>query len=418
MATFMESSGGFTGEVPPLMDKSRARMDQLTEQASKPDKVGGIETYRYPLNIDNFNTDNDAPVVYECVHFTAIKQGGISFEDTAREKSAQAAITNQIDNTSGKGASNKWFADKNIKEMSGSYVHPATKKLLEAKAKLNQQDTENSERSTAEKGWEEMKSGLNTMGTMFQTQKKQVQSDPESLAHCFLYMPASVQEGLGASWGVESLGAVGHAVHQGIRGGNVDDIMKNFTGGAISDLAKSVALAAGATAGAFLAKNAVIGALGAAAMFGGVGAGLQMAGRFTQNPFEEQLFNGIGFREFQFDFAFVPRNETEGMQIAEIIKMFRLNSRPNFVNGFMGQGLYTFPNEFAIEFMKNDGGGSFVRNKSLPKLYNCVCTNVQTNYTPEGFWTALRDGTPVSYGLTLAFTETKKITQEDVLKDY
>ena len=138
-------------EVPPLMDKSRARMDQLTEQASKPDKVGGIETYRYPLNIDNFNTDNDAPVVYECVHFTAIKQGGISFEDTAREKSAQAAITNQIDNTSRKGASNKWVADKNIKEMSGSYVHPATKKLLEAKAKLNQQDTENSERSKAEK---------------------------------------------------------------------------------------------------------------------------------------------------------------------------------------------------------------------------------------------------------------------------
>ena len=417
MATFMESSGGFTSEVPELMDKSRARMDQLTEQASKPGKVGGIETYRYPLNIDNFNTDNDAPVVYECVHFTAIKQGGISFGDTAREKSAQAAIINQIDNTKGGGYQGPMSASGDILDMGVWADTPTQKQNEQIRGKINQQDTENSERSTA---WEKMKMGthLKTMGTVFNAQKKQVQSDPESLAHCFLYMPASVQDGLGASWGVESLGAVGHAVHQGIRGGNVDDIMKNFTGGAISDLAKSVALAAGATAGAFLAKNAVIGAIGAAAMFGGVGAGLQMAGRFTQNPFEEQLFNGIGFREFQFDFAFVPRNETEGMQIAEIIKMFRLNSRPNFVNGFMGQGLYTFPNEFAIEFMKNDGGGSFVRNKSLPKIYNCVCTNVQTNYTPEGFWTSLRDGTPVSYGLTLAFTETKKITQEDVLKDY
>jgi hypothetical protein len=68
--------------------------------------------------------------------------------------------------------------------------------------------------------------------------------------------------------------------------------------------------------------------------------------------------------------------------------------------------------------MKNDGGGVFVRNKRLPQIYNCVCTNVQTNYTPEGFWTALRDGTPVSYGLTLAMTETKKITQKDVKDGY
>ena len=96
MATFMESSGGFTGEVPPLMDKSRARMDQLTEQASKPDKVGGIETYRYPLNIDNFNTDNDAPVVYECVHFTAIKQGGISLQKQKTNEDSKKAREDQL----------------------------------------------------------------------------------------------------------------------------------------------------------------------------------------------------------------------------------------------------------------------------------------------------------------------------------
>jgi hypothetical protein len=30
----------------------------------------------------------------------------------------------------------------------------------------------------------------------------------------------------------------------------------------------------------------------------------------------------------------------------------------------------------------------------------------------------LRDGTPVSYGLSLSFVETKKITQDDVLKGH
>ena len=50
-------------------------------------------------------------------------------------------------------------------------------------------------------------------------------------------------------------------------------------------------------------------------------------------------------------------------------------------------------------------------NKFLPKIHNCVCTNVSTNYTPEGFWVAMRDGRPVSYNLSLSFTETQKITQ-------
>ena len=70
-----------------------------------------------------------------------------------------------------------------------------------------------------------------------------------------------------------------------------------------------------------------------------------------------------------------------------------------------------------IEFLKNNSG-SFIKNESIPSIYNCVCTNVTTNYTPEGFWVALRDGRPVSYTLSLAFTETKKITQEDIEEGY
>ena len=70
----------------------------------------------------------------------------------------------------------------------------------------------------------------------------------------------------------------------------------------------------------------------------------------------------------------------------------------------------------------NDNGlrhrNEFVDHKFLPKLYNCVCTNVSTNYTPEGFWVALRDGRPVSYNLSLAFTETVKITQREIKQGY
>jgi hypothetical protein len=106
--------------------------------------------------------------------------------------------------------------------------------------------------------------------------------------------------------------------------------------------------------------------------------------------------------------------------------MFRKHSRPNFVRGVMGEGLYTFPNEFSIDFLMNTESvdqighsGEFIPNFHIPKIHNCVCTNVATNFTPEGFWVALRDGRPASYSLGLSFTETKKITQDDIeLEDY
>ena len=65
----------------------------------------------------------------------------------------------------------------------------------------------------------------------------------------------------------------------------------------------------------------------------------------------------------------------------------------------------------------NDNG-AFEEHFYIPSIYNCVCTNVTTNYSPEGFWVALTDGRPVSYNLNLAFTETKKITQQDVDAGY
>ena len=61
---------------------------------------------------------------------------------------------------------------------------------------------------------------------------------------------------------------------------------------------------------------------------------------------------------------------------------------------------------------------AFIEHPWIPSIHNCVCTNVSTNYSPEGFWVALRDGRPVSYTLSLAFTETQKITQQDVEAGY
>ena len=226
-------------------------------------------------------------------------------------------------------------------------------------------------------------------------------------------MPSSVQFNEGASWGAEALGGLGNLIKQGIRGeGSTADMLKDFAGG----IASKIGMAAGVGAAAKVAGS--LGALGAVGIADGIGGGLRAAGRFVENPYEEQLFNGIGFREFSFEFAFAPASEAEGEEIDKIINMFRFNSRPNFVGGVLGEGQYTFPNEFSIEFLMNGPGGVFHPNRYIPSIYNCVCTSVATNYTPEGFWTALRDGRPVSYNLSLSFTETKKITQDDIAEGY
>jgi hypothetical protein len=96
--------------------------------------------------------------------------------------------------------------------------------------------------------------------------------------------------------------------------------------------------------------------------------------------------------------------------------------------------LYSYPNEFAIKFLHLEsfegfqfGDGSdagsdasntrFVENTNLPKLHNCVLTNITTNYAPDG-WKAHKGGEPNLINVQLAFTETKKNTRTNIEEGY
>jgi hypothetical protein len=219
-------------------------------------------------------------------------------------------------------------------------------------------------------------------------------------------MPPAVSFAEGATWGAEELGAIGNLVKSALtgKGGGIDAMLKNFGGAAAGDLAKTAATAAGGATGGLLGAGAGF-VLGTE-----LGTGIKAAGRFTTNPYEEQMFNGIPFRSFTFDFTFTPNSDAEGQEVYDIIRMFRFHSRPGYVGGIAGEGLFSFPNEFRVEFLSMKNGG-WVQNNFLPMVHNCVCTNVSTNYTPEGFWVAMRDGRPMSTTLSLAFNETKKIVQ-------
>ena len=142
------------------------------------------------------------------------------------------------------------------------------------------------------------------------------------------------------------------------------------------------------------------------------------------NPYKEQVFEGIGMRQFDFSWKLVPRSKSEQVKIQDIIKTIRENALPSFSAGDAGQRVdlasdrwLTVPKTFTLTF-KYDG----INIDSLPKIKPCICKNVQVSYTPDNVWATHmlneNDPAPVAYNLTLSFGETEIITGDDVNKGY
>lgn len=159
------------------------------------------------------------------------------------------------------------------------------------------------------------------------------------------------------------------------------------------------------------------------------------------NPFKRILFNGVGFRTFEFTVEMRPV-DLEGCIVASsIIKNIKAYSLPELVaqNTFL-----SYPSVFRIHFyspsgvgidqvssinptavppitqdIPRDAGGidSLEENKYLPRLRPLVCTRVNCNYTPDGVFAAFKNGAPVGISLGLAFSEIEILTKSRVLSD-
>ena len=156
------------------------------------------------------------------------------------------------------------------------------------------------------------------------------------------------------------------------------------------------------------------------------------------NPYLEQIFGGVGMREFTFNWKLVPRNAKEQQSIHHIIKTLRKSTLPNLSANYgkLSDGSILF--DESGELSNNQGGNDRwltvpdVFNlgwksqgdeiQSLPKIKPCVCKNVQVSYTPDNVWaTHLVDDDnpyPVGYNLSVTFGETEIITGLDVERGY
>lgn len=135
----------------------------------------------------------------------------------------------------------------------------------------------------------------------------------------------------------------------------------------------------------------------------------------VQNPMLEMIYKSPNFRQFQFDFTFYPRDETEALEVQKIIERLRFHQAPELASA---QGFLIPPSEFDIKFYYGSS-----QNPNIPAIATCVLTNIDVNYAPNGFSayevpgesnpSLGRTGMPVAIQVLLQFQETTYLTKAD-----
>lgn len=176
------------------------------------------------------------------------------------------------------------------------------------------------------------------------------------------------------------------AVMAPLLGGAAVKAIGNFSGGELAGVAKEGAAALG------LAYGPNSGTVSAA-------TGLAF------NPRKEQVFKGVDFRTFQFEYQFFPRNSTESASVMNIIRTFKFHMHPEFKDS--NKFLYIYPSEFDISYFTNG-----TENKSIHKHTSCVLTEMTVNYTPNSQFTTFADGTPTQINMQLTFRELAQLDKD------
>ena len=144
-----------------------------------------------------------------------------------------------------------------------------------------------------------------------------------------------------------------------------------------------------------------------------VGAVLEASSKKVANPYKEQLFKSMGFRQFSFSYTFSPRNQAEQVQIETIIKKFRLHMHPAKAPGDL---FLVYPAEFNLVFETRDEQGKMVENTHLPKISSCALKNCKIVYGADGQFNTFKNsgGAATEITMELQFVELEALTKDRI----
>lgn len=145
---------------------------------------------------------------------------------------------------------------------------------------------------------------------------------------------------------------------------------------------------------------------------GDLGASLDLASAKVANPYKEQLFSNMGFRQFAFNYKFTPRNDAEYQQVRRIIDLFKYHMHPEVSPSKL---FLEYPSEFNIEYYYK---GEL--NDHLSKISSCALTDVKITYGNQDAFTTVQGqkGVPAEINMQLAFTELETLTNERIADGY
>jgi hypothetical protein len=129
------------------------------------------------------------------------------------------------------------------------------------------------------------------------------------------------------------------------------------------------------------------------------------------NPKKEQLFRGVDFRTWSFDYQFFPKSKEELINVQNIIYLFKLHMHPEYkdANNF----LYLYPSEFDIVHYNGVD-----ENFNLPRHTSCVLTELVVNYAPQSQFTSFAEGAPTQINITMSFKELVQMSKERIMEGF
>ena len=124
------------------------------------------------------------------------------------------------------------------------------------------------------------------------------------------------------------------------------------------------------------------------------------------NPYKEQLFRSVGFREFEFNYRFAPDSLEEYNGVKGIIELFSFHMHPEQdKSGFF----FVYPSEFLIQvYHGNDV------NPHVKQMSNCALTQMSIEYGSTGGFTTFEGGIPTEINMRLKFTELELLTNKRI----
>jgi hypothetical protein len=213
-----------------------------------------------------------------------------------------------------------------------------------------------------------------------------------------LYMPAKLAVSHTANYGEQEIGAV-------VAGG-ASALATLNSGASNSEIAKELGSKM-VKGGAAQLENMALMALDAT-IAPGAKAALEISRGTVLNNRTEMAFEGIGRREFSFEFRLLPNNAKEAETIENIVTTFRYHAMPEIEGSDLTGRTMITPSTFDIEYFPNT---------HLHKISTSVLQSVQVNYggdRPQFF----DDDHPVETQLSLGFKELEIITKERIAKGF